>query len=368
MKKLATLLLGIALFGVMPVRMAAQDADDKKDNFAWHIIVKERDDVDFPVKAYQEALSKAFKSFGDTVEDEASADNITLYIVVGKDDKDDDNDGIPDAQDTDDYGDGFADNGENVTVYDMDKDPTFSKVTNELPDEDKAEGLYLSITSEDGSENVYVTKADSFKPKADEKKDAAQGGAEQLLGHALARQSFFTAPVGQDYPCAQAWDYITCLKNYEVAKEQARKEREEAEKKAKAEAEARAKAEAEANKSKGWVTVLKSGQTLPAEGKVENPAGRFVFQSDGNIVLYDKQNKAKWNSGSIAAWYDGKGKELKMQPDGNLVVFLSDSFSATKEFWNSNTKGNDQAVLQVEWSLFKLRFVGKDGKVIKNLN
>ena len=365
MKKLATLLFGIALMGAMPAKMTAQDADQKKDAFAWHIIIKQRDDVGLNTNHYQEALSKAFKSFGDTVEDSATADNITLYIVIGKDDADDDNDGKPDAEDTDAYGDGFADKGESVTVYDMDKDPKFADVMGELADEDKEDGLYISITSEDGSENVYVSKADSFKPKAEEKKEGANP-AERFFGHALAPKSLFAAP-SQD-PCAGSWDRQNCIKNYQAAQEQAKREREEAEKKAKADAEAKAKSEAEANKSKGWVTILKSGQTFAPDAKVENPAGRFIFQSDGNVVLYDKQNKAVWSSGSIAQWYDGNGKEIKMQADGNLVVIVANWTGETKEFWNSNTKGNAEAVLQVEWSLLKLRFVGKDGKVIKFLN
>jgi hypothetical protein len=368
MKKLTAILCGIALLGAFTVNISAQDADDKKEPFAWHIIIKERDEVGLDAKAYQEALSKAFKSFGDTVEDEATADNITLYIVIGKDDEDDDNDGKPDAEDTDDYGDSFADDAEDdeddVTVYDMDKDPKFSAILGELPDEDKGDGMYISITSEDGSQNVYVTKADTFNPKAEEKEGAAPA-LERFFGHAPARKSLFATG---DYPCSQSWDYRNCIKNYQAVQEQARKEREEAEKKAKAEAEAKAKAEAEANKSKAWVTLLKSGQTLNPDSKVENPAGRFAFQSDGNIVVYNKQNKPVWSSGSVVEWYDGSAKELKMQADGNLVVFRKDKFGETKECWNSNTKGNDQAILQIEWNLLKLRFVGKDGKVIKNLN
>ncbi len=57
---------------------------------------------------------------------------------------------------------------------------------------------------------------------------------------------------------------------------------------------------------------------------------QFVFQQDGNVVLYNRAHQAIWQSGTF-----GSGATLlMMQPDGNLVLY-----SGPKIAWYSNTYG-----------------------------
>jgi len=58
---------------------------------------------------------------------------------------------------------------------------------------------------------------------------------------------------------------------------------------------------------------------------------RLVMQEDGNLVIYDIQNKDIWESGT-----DGKGSKghgLVMQDDGNLVIYDG----ANIPIWDTNT-------------------------------
>ncbi|MBP2173106.1 hypothetical protein J3E05_001438, partial [Methanococcus voltae] len=56
---------------------------------------------------------------------------------------------------------------------------------------------------------------------------------------------------------------------------------------------------------------------------------KLVMQSDGNLVIYKKDNKPIWASNT-----DGKGgNKLVMQSDGNLVIYKKDN----KPIWASNT-------------------------------
>jgi hypothetical protein len=56
------------------------------------------------------------------------------------------------------------------------------------------------------------------------------------------------------------------------------------------------------------------------------------MQSDGNLVIYDNNNKAKWNSGTSG----NPNAILHMQKDGNLVIYNS---SGDKILWSSGTNG-----------------------------
>jgi hypothetical protein len=83
---------------------------------------------------------------------------------------------------------------------------------------------------------------------------------------------------------------------------------------------------------------------------------KFVVQEDGNLVLYDKDGKARWDSGTAQAPKEvkeekkkGKDKkkgggevkkvpwkvELKLQNDGNLVLYREDG----KVLWTSGVTG-----------------------------
>jgi len=58
--------------------------------------------------------------------------------------------------------------------------------------------------------------------------------------------------------------------------------------------------------------------------------GKVVFQGDGNLVIYNHVNQAKWNSGTA-----GTGDRLVFQGDGNLVIYNS----AGRALWNTRTAG-----------------------------
>jgi len=72
---------------------------------------------------------------------------------------------------------------------------------------------------------------------------------------------------------------------------------------------------------------------------------KFVIQEDGNLVLYDKDGTARWNSGTVQkpkeVAKDKKDKtvrwkvELRLQTDGNLVLYREDG----KVLWSSGTHG-----------------------------
>lgn len=66
----------------------------------------------------------------------------------------------------------------------------------------------------------------------------------------------------------------------------------------------------------------------------------FILQSDGNLVLYNSENVALWNSET-----NGKTATMCiMQSDGNLVIYQSGGVSD----WNSETNGNSGSYLVVE--------------------
>jgi hypothetical protein len=63
-------------------------------------------------------------------------------------------------------------------------------------------------------------------------------------------------------------------------------------------------------------------------------AARFSVQADGNMVLYNYQNKAIW-----ATMTNGnRGAQFAMQNDGNLVVYTSDG----RPIWATMTNGGTQ--------------------------
>ena len=58
---------------------------------------------------------------------------------------------------------------------------------------------------------------------------------------------------------------------------------------------------------------------------VQTGRSRLIFQTDGNLVLYDDLGRVRWASGT-----DHRGQEAIFQLDGNLVVYVrrGDPFSA----------------------------------------
>jgi hypothetical protein len=68
-----------------------------------------------------------------------------------------------------------------------------------------------------------------------------------------------------------------------------------------------------------WLTdTLQNRAMTPGQSlKSKNGLYRFAFQTDGNLVVYNLQNKALWNSGT----YTKPAVNLEMQPGGNLVLY-----------------------------------------------
>ena len=58
---------------------------------------------------------------------------------------------------------------------------------------------------------------------------------------------------------------------------------------------------------------------------VQTGRSLLIFQTDGNLVLYDDLGRARWASGT-----DRRGQEAIFQKDGNLVVYVrrGDPFSS----------------------------------------
>ncbi|MCY8087230.1 hypothetical protein OZL46_14055 [Bacillus sonorensis] len=67
---------------------------------------------------------------------------------------------------------------------------------------------------------------------------------------------------------------------------------------------------------------LLPGERLsPGEQLVsENRKYRFIFQTDGNLVLYENQDHTVWNTNT-----DGTGANRAiLQTDGNFVIYATD--------------------------------------------
>ncbi|TQJ57519.1 protein kinase [Streptomyces sp. NBC_00080] len=65
-------------------------------------------------------------------------------------------------------------------------------------------------------------------------------------------------------------------------------------------------------------------------------ARSLIIQQDGNLVIYDRDRKARW-----AAMTSGEGNTARFQADGNLVVYNSGG----QPVWASRTNGHAGAVL-----------------------
>ncbi|MEW1641172.1 hypothetical protein [Streptomyces sp. NPDC091219] len=79
--------------------------------------------------------------------------------------------------------------------------------------------------------------------------------------------------------------------------------------------------------------VLHAGQSLNAN------KARLRMQTDGNFVLYDENNKARW-----ATMTFGSNYHAVFQGDGNLVVYTADN----RPVWASRTDGHGGATLRLQ--------------------
>ena len=77
---------------------------------------------------------------------------------------------------------------------------------------------------------------------------------------------------------------------------------------------------------------------LDVDRKYYSPNANYYakFQSDGNLVVYDKSNRWVWQSGTAYT-----GKTCKMQVDGNLVIYDAKN----NPVWHSHTNEMRNAVL-----------------------
>lgn len=57
---------------------------------------------------------------------------------------------------------------------------------------------------------------------------------------------------------------------------------------------------------------------------------KFIFQTDGNLVVYNPGNRAIWQSGTLR-----KARKLIWQTDGNLVLYNRKN----RPIWSSKTPG-----------------------------
>ena len=66
---------------------------------------------------------------------------------------------------------------------------------------------------------------------------------------------------------------------------------------------------------------------------------RLIMQTDGNLVLYDENSRARWSTNTV-----GRGNRAIMQSDGNFVVYDS----ANRAVWDSRTCCHSSSYLAVQ--------------------
>jgi surface antigen len=93
--------------------------------------------------------------------------------------------------------------------------------------------------------------------------------------------------------------------------------------------------------------LLKAGQYLAPTNKRHG----LILQTDGNLVLYNKQARAVWYSGTAGSGADS----LALQPDGNLVIFRGRT-----PLWSTGTvTGRATLVVQNDGNLVLYRANGR---------
>lgn len=87
--------------------------------------------------------------------------------------------------------------------------------------------------------------------------------------------------------------------------------------------------------------ILPPGSTMFPGQQAWSSDGRYHldFQQDGNLVLYNNAGGVLWATETNGA----PVSELRMQPDGNLVMYGGGSV-----IWASNTAGHPGAALRVQ--------------------
>ncbi|MGE3974952.1 MAG: hypothetical protein AB7F59_10540 [Bdellovibrionales bacterium] len=106
---------------------------------------------------------------------------------------------------------------------------------------------------------------------------------------------------------------------------------------------------------------LKAGQSIKVGGSLRssNFSYNLVYQSDNNLVLYNKQGHPLWASNTSG---QPNPNSVEMQGDGNLVIYDKNG----KPLWSTVTQGNPGAYLVLQ-NDGQLAIVNKDKGVIKEL-
>ncbi|MGH8347174.1 MAG: hypothetical protein ACRES5_11510, partial [Pseudomonas sp.] len=83
--------------------------------------------------------------------------------------------------------------------------------------------------------------------------------------------------------------------------------------------------------------IIKRGYTFKEKVKISSGSKKanLVFQPDGNLVIYDENNKARWASNT-----NRRGKRCVFQDDGNLVVYGA---GKNNPLWASQTADNQRS-------------------------
>ena len=129
------MLLFVALFSLTWLVAAAQDKPEE-NRPKLHVTAHVVDDIGISA---QDILAGAKKFFGKRhieVVGESGEGVKELFVTVGKDDADDDNDNVEDAKDTDDDGDKIEDSQEKIEAFDL-YDRLPCDMISGFPDRDK---------------------------------------------------------------------------------------------------------------------------------------------------------------------------------------------------------------------------------------
>ncbi|MET9914623.1 bulb-type lectin domain-containing protein [Streptomyces sp. NPDC006476] len=92
-------------------------------------------------------------------------------------------------------------------------------------------------------------------------------------------------------------------------------------------------------------STLRANQTISApftlnrNQSVSSNTARLIMQSDGNLVIYDEFNRARWASNTV-----NQGWTARFQTDGNFVVYTA----SNRAVWASNTAGHPGSRLVVQ--------------------
>jgi len=94
---------------------------------------------------------------------------------------------------------------------------------------------------------------------------------------------------------------------------------------------------------------IKPGEYLESKMIGRNKCYRLILQQDGNVVLYLVYGRNEKNEVlQTVCWASNTegvlARELKMQTDGNLVLYSEGGLAK----WASHTQGNDGAELTLE--------------------